>query len=53
MIIKQWCDITDNAIKIRRTEISYRNSDGENNLCSDYLFDYLLKFAGRNKVTNH
>ncbi len=27
LVAMKWCDITDNAIKIRRTEISYRNSD--------------------------
>ena len=26
----KWCDVTENAIKIRRTEISYKDCDGRN-----------------------
>lgn len=30
LVAIKWDDINDNAIKIRRTEISYKNSDGKN-----------------------
>lgn len=30
LVAIKWCDVTDNSIKIRRTEISYKNKNGEN-----------------------
>lgn len=43
LVAMKWCDITDNSIKIRRTEISYKNSDGEN-ICE--IRDYPKTEAG-------
>ena len=30
LVALKWCDVVDNSIKIRRTEISYKGSDGKN-----------------------
>lgn len=30
LVAIKWCDVTENAIKIRRTEISYKDCDGRN-----------------------
>lgn len=30
LVAMKWCDVIDNSIKIRRTEIVYKNSNGEN-----------------------
>lgn len=43
LVAIKWCDITDNSIKIRRTEISYKNSVGEN-ICE--IRDYPKTEAG-------
>ena len=43
LVAMKWCDITDNSIKIRRPEISYKNSDGEN-ICE--IRDYPKTEAG-------
>lgn len=43
LVAMKWCDITDNSIKIRRTEISYKNDDGEN-VCE--IRDYPKTEAG-------
>lgn len=29
LVALKWCDVVDNSIKIRRTEITYKNDDGE------------------------